>query len=106
GLIMKHGKIYLSIAILLFSTKIFAVDTTIHTGKVTEIASFPKVYGNYSNQAGGLLAIYVEGLPSGCGNGLGRVVIGVEHPMYESVLSIALYAKASGNIVEVSYFEE
>lgn len=74
-------------------------------GKITDIVSFPKSYGQYSESEKGLLGIYVEGLPKACGSGNTRVVIGVDHPIYQSVLSMALYAKASGSQVKVQYFE-
>ena len=92
--------------LLSLSSLTHAAGAAFHDGKVTEIGSFPKTYGSYSEQAEGLLAIYIDGLPPGCGSGIGRVVIGVDHPIYNSVLAIALYAKASGSTVTVSYFEE
>lgn len=82
----------------------FAADVISHTGKVTRVVAFPYSYGEYSESQRGLLAIYVEGLPKGCDSGQERIVIGVDHPIHDSVLSIALMAKVSGTEVNIAYF--
>lgn len=84
----------------------FAASTVAVTGKVTDVASFPLSYGSYNKNTTGLLGIWVEGLPAGCGDGKKRVVITHDHPLHDSALSIALMAKATGKKVEISYFEE
>lgn len=84
----------------------FAVGTTTITGKVTEVASFPMSYGSYNKNITGLLGIWVEGIPSGCGDGNKRVVITHDHPLHDSAMSIALLAKATGKEVKIAYFDE
>ncbi len=84
----------------------FAASTVTVFGKVTEVASFPISYGSYNKNTTGLLGIWVEGLPEGCGDGTKRVVITHDHPLHDSALSIALMAKATGKEVKIAYFEE
>ena len=100
---MKKLLILLS---LLVPTLSHAADTAGFTGKITDIVTFPNDYGSYNESVKGLLAIYIDGLPKGCETGVNRVLISVDHPLYESVLSMALYAKASNSDVKVLYFTE
>lgn len=81
-------------------------EVVTHDGVITEIAVFPQSYGSYSESAKGRIAIYVEGLPKGCGSGQARVVISEEHPLFDAVLSIALVSKTSGQRVRLAYFDE
>ena len=97
-------KYLLLICLIVLSVPSFGVDVITHTGKVTKVVAFPYAYDNYNESQKGLLAIYVEGLPKGCGGGQERIVIGVDHPIHDSVLSIALMAKASGTEVNIAYF--
>ncbi len=99
-------KLSLFISILLLSTKTFAAELITHTGKVTQVAAFPHTYGSYDVSRRGLLTIYVEGLPKGCASGHPRVVIGLDHPIHDAVLSLALMAKATQTEVTVAYFNE
>lgn len=76
------------------------------SGKVTSIVTFSKSYDTYTETSPGLTAIYVEGLPRGCGTGSGgRVVIGVNHPVYQTALSLALTAFATGRSVSLHYLD-
>lgn len=88
------------------SANSFCTELGSHKGTITQIAAFPHDYGKYDENQKGRLTLFIEGLPPGCGDGLPRVVIGVDHPMYDSVLSIALLAKASETKVSVAYFKE
>lgn len=75
-------------------------------GKITRILTFSKSYDTYTESSPGLTAIYVEGLPQGCGTGTGgRVVIGVNHPVYQTALSIALTAFTTGKSVSLHYLD-
>ena len=98
-------KVLLVFLFAIISKLSFGADVLTHAGKVTRISAFPYSYGNYSESQRGLLTIYVEGLPEGCGDGQQRVVIGVDHPIHDSVLSIALMEKASQAEVTIAYFD-
>ncbi len=80
--------------------------TIIHTGKVTDIRVFSKNYGTYSVSDTGMAVVYVEGLAGACGTNEGRIAITSDHPLYQSVLSIALAAKMSQSDVEVAYIDK
>lgn len=94
--------------IFLFSLScdLFGAEVLTHTGKVTQVVAFPHSYGSYNESVKGRLTIYVEGLERACNNGHPRVVIGADHPIHDSILSIALLAKASQKEVTVAYFNE
>lgn len=99
-------KKYLLMMVLVFMASAGnAVGTLYVDGKVTKIVSFPHSYGTYSESSRGLLGIYVEGLPPGCGDGTARVVIGVDHPLHASVLALALTAHSTGKTVRLAYFD-
>lgn len=75
------------------------------TGKVTRIVTFSKSYSTYSETSPGLTAIYVEGLPAGCGSGSARVVIGVDHPVYQTAIALALTAYTTKQDVSLDYVD-
>jgi hypothetical protein len=79
-------------------------DVLTVTGKVTRIVTFATSYSTYSESYRGLTGIYVEGLPAGCGAGTTkRVLIGVNHPNYQTALSLALTAHSTGKKVSIGY---
>lgn len=59
---IKH---FLAVFVLTFSNWSMAGSVQTVDGKITQVVSFPKSYGSYSESAVGLFAIYVEGLPKG-----------------------------------------
>ncbi|WP_444943376.1 hypothetical protein ACJJIK_16635 [Microbulbifer sp. ZKSA006] len=97
---------FTTILALSLSSNVLGADVLTHTGKVTRVVAFPHSYGSYDETQKGRLAIYVEGLPQGCGSELSRVVVGVDHPIHDSVLSLALMAIASQAEVKVAYFDQ
>ena len=99
-------KKFVFIITFLLASIVNAATVSTHEGLVTNIVAFPHSYGSYSENAKGLLAIYVEGLPRGCDTGEKRVVISTDHPLHDSALSIALMAKASSKKVKIAYFNE
>jgi hypothetical protein len=99
-------KNFIVIFMVLFAIKSYSADVLNHVGVVKQVVAFPHSYGSYSVNAKGLLAIYVEGQPKGCANGQNRVVISTEHPLHDSVLSMALLAKSTGKRVRIAYFNE
>jgi hypothetical protein len=72
-------------------------------GKITEIAAHSASYEQYRTTSKGLVFIYMEGIPKGCGFGEERVAIGLEHPLFSTIVEMALSAKASGQTVELWY---
>lgn len=91
---------------MIFSLKSYAAEVLTHEGVVEQVTAMPQSYGAYSVDVKGLLAIYVEGLPKGCTTGQNRVVISSDHPLHNSVLSMALLAKSTGKKVRIAYFNE
>ncbi|PAJ71783.1 hypothetical protein CJF42_24835 [Pseudoalteromonas sp. NBT06-2] len=99
-------KNFIVILMVLFTVKSYSADVLNHVGIVKQVVAFPHSYGSYSVDAKGLLAIYVEGQPKGCNTGQSRVVISTDHPLHNSVLSMALLAKSTGKKVRIAYFNE
>lgn len=79
--------------------------TVNHTGKVTDIRVFSKNYSTYNVNDTGMAVIYVEGLAGACGTAERRIAITTDHPLYHSVLSVALAAKMAQSDVEVVYID-
>lgn len=99
-------KNFIVILIAIFTVKSYSADLKSNIGLVKQVVAFPHSYGSYSVDKKGLLGIYVEGLPKGCNKGQNRVVISADHPLHDSVLSLALFAKSTGGKVRVTYFNE
>ena len=96
-------KKYLLLA-LIFTSGICHAGNTNHFGKITDILFFSKNWGSYSNSDGAVAAIYMEpALPKACETGDNRVVIDVDHPLYDSVVSAALAAKLAQTDVQLNY---
>lgn len=83
-----------------------AAELKTHTGNVLEIVTFPQTYGAYNENAKVMFAIYIEGLPKGCGSGFNRVIISKDHPLHDSVVTIAILARTTGKQIKVGYFNE
>ncbi len=94
------------VLMLILSNQAFSAQYTV-SGKVTMVfaSTNPSDVG-YSVANPGYLGMKVEGLPaSTCGaNGNAWVAIGINHPLYSSVLSLATAALISGNTVTLAYF--
>jgi hypothetical protein len=96
----------LFLLILGVNTSSFAAEQSRVTGKVTRIVTHSSSYNPYSETSRGLTAIYVEGLPKSCGNnGQARVAIGVDHPVHNTVVSMALTAHSTGKKVTLEYLD-
>ena len=96
-------RILISLLLLQISCYSFAGNTN-HVGVIKEVIFFAKNWGAYSNNDGAVAAIYMEpALPRACGTGDYRVVIDVDHPLYQSVVSAALAAKVSQMPVRLNY---
>lgn len=76
-----------------------------HSGQVTAVEVFQDHWsGGYNENQPAMLALYIEGLPPACGLH-GRTVIRTTHPLYESVLALALNAQTSGQPVKLAYLD-
>jgi len=79
-------------------------SNTSHEGQIKEIVFFSKNWESYSNGDGAVAGFYMDPpLPKACGTGDSRVLIDVEHPLYDSVVSAALAAKMSRTKVKLNY---
>jgi hypothetical protein len=63
-------------------------------GKITDIQMFNSNYTVYDPNGRGLVGFYMSELSPACGGGIRRVVISSDHPLFNSVVSAALTAKA------------
>jgi hypothetical protein len=76
-----------------------------HSGQVTAVEVFQDHWsGGYNENQPAMLALYIEGLPPACGSHR-RTVIRTTHPLYDSVLSIALSAQTTGRPVKLAYLD-
>ncbi len=66
--------------------------TIARTGKVTDVKMFNSVF-----------VIYVSEVDKACDGNHRRVAIKTDNPLFSAVVSSALTAKATGNIVEIGY---
>ncbi len=99
---MKKG----ALLFILFFVSNFVFSASI-IGKVEKIDVHGNSWGNYNPNDLGVLSLYIEGMPKSCNdpNGNNRVVITSDHPLFNSVLSIALAAKMSGRNLYVQYLD-
>lgn len=104
GTVMNRVLTLIVFGCCLWSNVAFS-EVLIVTGKVTSIATFATSYTSYSENFRGLTGIYVEGLPGGCGTNTKRVVIGIDHPNYQTALSLALTAHSTGKKVAIGYVD-
>lgn len=97
---------FLLVAFLSVINNILAAETGVVTGKVTAVTTNCNTVNPYSEETcDGLTNIYVEGLPNACGTGAPRVAIGVGHPLYQTVVSLALTALTTQLTANLSYVE-
>lgn len=86
--------VFLLLINLIYTPSIHAA-VAYKTGKVSSI----KMFGN-------IVAIYVDSIDeNACGSGQKRVAIKTDNPLYSVVVSSALAAKATGALVEISYYD-
>ena len=94
--------------ILMFSL-FLSVDafSAAYTGKVDKIILHADEWNVYNPNDTGILSLYLVGMPKSCGSddGLGRVVITSDHPLFQSVISLALTAKISDKNLTVHYLD-
>lgn len=78
-----------------------------YVGKVEKIDLHSNHWTTYNPNDLGVMSLYLVGLPKSCGdsNGLNRVVIGSDHPLFNTVFSLALAAKVSGTPIKINYLD-
>ncbi|WP_020411139.1 hypothetical protein [Microbulbifer variabilis] len=103
---------YIFSALFVFATVVQAAEIKTTSGTINKIQFMSMDLTSYSASVGenakSIALIHMDALPASCGNanGFQRVAITSDHPSYNSVVSGALAAKASGQTVEMRYFEE
>ncbi len=98
-------KVLFFFMLCLFSSMYFSAPTG-HTGTISKVTFFGGDWGTYNESDDAVMVFYMSpSLPSPCGVSAydGRIVIGVKHPLYDSVVSTVLAAKMSGSTVDVTY---
>lgn len=74
-------------------------------GVVSDVMIFASDYQNYNTDDIGLANIYIDSpeMTSPCTSGAssGRIAISTDHPLYDSVVSLAFVSKTTGKRVEV-----
>ena len=78
------------------------------TGKITKIEFAAQEFRTYSTNTVGVAFIFMDELPKACSGQShdNRVAISTDHPLYTSVVSGSLAAKASGMDVRMLYVDE
>ena len=101
---MKINTLFL---ILLSLATAFKVHAGSHFGKITKFDLHSDNWSKYDVNDVGILSFYVEGLPNSCNqeNGLNRVVITTEHPLFNAVLSTVISAKTLDRALYVNYLD-
>lgn len=94
---------YFLVFLISFSPIVFAGNAN-HSGKISKVRFFAISWGSYSETDDAVMVFYMEpSLPSACGTGDNRIAIGINHPLYSSVVSAVLAAKMSDTQVNLSY---
>ena len=77
------------------------------TAKIEKIELHGYNWGTYNPNDLGVLSLYIEGMPKSCNqnNGQNRVVILTDHPLYQSVYSMALAAKLANKNIFIHYLD-
>lgn len=96
-------KYFLCVFLIASSLDVFS-ETGENFGKISKIQFFTNDWGTYNEADSALAVFYMDpALPKACDTGEKRVAIGVNHPLYQSVVSSLLAAKISGTDVKIKY---
>ncbi|MBF6058938.1 hypothetical protein [Thiomicrorhabdus heinhorstiae] len=97
---MKQLLFLIVFGLLSFSVKAEVVKVQ---GYVTDIWLFSKNYTTYDANDVGLANIHIDSpqLQPACGSGARRIAISTDHPLYSSVMSMALTAKSTHKKIEM-----
>ncbi len=91
--------------LLIISFEAYSANVLKATGQISKIRTFAKNYTTYDINDVGLTVIYVDTLTGACDSDEKRVAISTDHPLYQSVVSKALMAKASNLEIEVWHLD-
>lgn len=95
---------FLLLLALGFCCEVFAAKAN-STGVVTKIRMF-STPDRYDPSARGLMFIYLDELPGACSSAEKRVAISTDHPLYSSVLSIAIVSKTTAAPIDLRYLDQ
>ena len=104
GSLCRIKNIFKIIAFILFpliSLQVHSANTVQTTGYISKIRTFTSGTATYNTNDIGITNIYVDSLAGACGSNEKRVAISTDHALYESVISMALMAKASNLEIEI-----
>ena len=102
---LKEFILAIAITITGFGNIAYAAEIYEVVGRVTKVVTFSAPYDTYAESNSGLTAIYVEGLQEACGTGAMRVAIGVNRPVHDVALSLALTSYNTGKTVTIGYLD-
>jgi len=108
GSLCRIKNMFKIIAFILFpliSLQVHSANTVQTTGYISKIRTFSNGATTYNTNDIGITNIYVDSLAGACGSNEKRVAIGTDHPLYQSVISMALMAKASNLEIEIWYLD-
>lgn len=92
-------------------TVLFLFAVNVNAGKssaigiVKKIRVFSQNPDAYIPSQEGRAYIYVDEVPGACGSNESRVAIGTDHPLFQSVVSLALVSKTTQTPVEIYYLD-
>lgn len=89
--------------LMLFGSVVHSAELVEHKAKVTRISGHSNTYTSYSESENGVFFIFMEGLPNACGNGMGRIAITHNHPLFSTVVSAAMLARTTGEPMTIVY---
>lgn len=99
-------KVFFLMLLACFSNWCFAGNLVPVKAKVTKVSGHTSSFTTYTESEKGVFFIFMEDLPNACGDGMGRVAISHEHPLFETVVSVALLARTTGEPIEMAYIDK
>lgn len=97
-------RIIFLIVICMFSITVHAAKYSA-TGVVQDIKMFSENPNIYNTEQLGRVFIYLNELPKACASNEKRIAISSNHPLFDSVLSVALVSKTTQTPVEIWYLD-
>lgn len=94
--------------LLVMCSFVEAADVLTVKGKITNVATHADAYATYDVGRKGLFFIFMDELDKACGSagGFKRAVISEDHPLYNTVVSMALTAHTTQKNVSLSFLNE
>ena len=98
-------KFMLGLLLITFSWFSFSANVLKTSGYISKTRTFAKNLTSYNVNDTGLFVIYMDSLGGACGTHEKRVAISSDHPLYQTVVSTALAAKASKAKIELWHLD-